>query len=86
LIPVASKQSLHKFENRQLITAFTSQNRIANQPDSFLENIPKNSHFLLQGKEFIKGDLRRKRFLCEEITSKKKYLIHTLAEVIPIFE
>lgn len=52
----------------------------------FLENLAKNTHFILQGKKFIKGDLRRKRFLCEEISTKKKYLIHTLAEVIPIFE
>jgi len=52
----------------------------------FVENIAKNGRFLLQGKEFIKGELRRKRFLCEEVSSKKKYLIHTLAEVIPIFE
>lgn len=52
----------------------------------FIENIEKNGRFLLQGKEFIKGELRRKRFLCEEVSSKKKYLIHTLAEVIPIFE
>lgn len=57
-----------------------------NESHVFLENIPTNAHFLLQGKEFIKGELRRKRFLCEEVTSKKKYLIHTLAEVIPIFE
>jgi len=57
-----------------------------NESHVFLENIVKNRRFILQGKEFIKGDLRRKRFLCEEINSKKKYLIHTLAEVIPIFE
>jgi hypothetical protein len=57
-----------------------------NESHVFLENIEKNRRFILQEKEFIKGDLRRKRFLCEEINSKKKYLIHTLAEVIPIFE
>ena len=57
-----------------------------NESHEFLENIPKNKHFFLQGKEFIKGELRRKRFLCEEVSTKKKYLIHTLAEVIPIFE
>jgi hypothetical protein len=52
----------------------------------FLEQLDKNKHFLLQGKEFIKGELRRKRFLCTEVATKKQYLIHTLAEVIPIFE
>ena len=57
-----------------------------NEEVVFIENIEKNGRFILQGKEFIKGELRRKRFLCEEVSSKKKYLIHTLAEVIPIFE
>ncbi len=57
-----------------------------NETFVFIENIDKNSRFILQGKEFIKGELRRKRFLCEEVSTKKKYLIHTLAEVIPIFE
>jgi len=59
---------------------------LQNETYVFLENIPKNAHFLLQGKEFIQGELRRKRYLCEEVSTKKKYLIHTLAEVIPIFE
>ena len=57
-----------------------------NESFVFIEDIEKNAHFMLQGKEFIKGELRRKRFLCEDVSTKKKYLIHTLAEVIPIFE
>ena len=51
-----------------------------------LEELPLNTKFELQGKTFIKGPLRRKRFICEELRSKKKYLIHAIAEVIPIFE
>lgn len=51
-----------------------------------LEEIPINTKFTLQGKVFIKGPLRRKRFICEEIRTKKKYLIYAIAEVIPIFE
>jgi SprT protein len=51
-----------------------------------LEEIPLNSKFSLQGKIFIKGPLRRKRYICEEIRTKKKYLIYAIAEVIPIFE
>lgn len=51
-----------------------------------LEQLPINSKFNLQGKFFIKGPLRRKRFICEEIQTKKKYLIYAIAEVIPIFD
>jgi len=58
------------------------------QKDDFvlLETLPINTKFNLQGKLFIKGPLRRKRFMCEEIQTKKKYLIYAIAEVIPIFE
>lgn len=51
-----------------------------------LEQLAINTKFTLQGKLFIKGPLRRKRFICEEIQSKKKYLIYAIAEVIPIFD
>lgn len=47
----------------------------------FLESLPKNSIFILQGKQFMKGDLRRKRYLCEDLTTKRKYLVHALSEV-----
>jgi SprT protein len=46
-----------------------------------LEEIAQGSTFLLQGKTFIKGELRRKRYLCEEITTRKKYLVHALSEI-----
>ncbi len=51
-----------------------------------IEQLPINTKFTLQGKLFIKGPLRRKRFVCEEIQTKKKYLIYAIAEVIPIFD
>jgi len=51
-----------------------------------LERISKNSTFVLQNKVFRKGILRRTRFLCEELTTGKKYLINALATVIPIEE
>jgi hypothetical protein len=47
----------------------------------FLENVPNKSVFILQGKKFIKGELRRKRYLCEDLQTKKKYLVHALSEV-----
>lgn len=46
-----------------------------------LEELPKNATFALQGRHFIKGELRRTRFLCEEIASKRNFLIHALATV-----
>jgi len=49
-----------------------------------LESLPKNATFALQGKKFVKGDLRRKRYLCEEITGSRKYLVHALSEVTPV--
>lgn len=48
-----------------------------------LESIPKNSIFAIKGKKFLKGELRRNRYLCEEITSRRKYLVHALSEVTP---
>lgn len=52
-----------------------------NEDTIFLENIPHNSVFILQGKKFLKGELRRKRYLCEDISTNKKYLVHALSEV-----
>lgn len=46
-----------------------------------LEELPKNATFALQGRHFRKGDLRRTRFLCEEIHSRRNFLIHALATV-----
>jgi len=49
-----------------------------------LESLEKNSIFVLNGRQFVKGELRRKRFLCQESISKKMYLVNALAEVQPI--
>lgn len=49
-----------------------------------LERLPKNTIFALNGREFIKGELRRKRYLCEETISKRQFLVNALAEVYPI--
>lgn len=51
---------------------------------ALLESLPKNTTFALQGKKFIKGELRRKRYLCEEVTTRRKYLVHALSEVNPL--
>lgn len=46
-----------------------------------LEELPKNATFTLQGRQFKKGDLRRTRYLCEELASRRRFLIHALATV-----
>lgn len=49
-----------------------------------LEDLPENSAFTIRnGKIFIKGPLRRKRFLCTEVSTKRKYLVSSVAEVFP---
>ncbi len=48
----------------------------------FLESLPHQSVFILQGRKFIKGELRRKRYLCQDLKSNKSYLVHALSEVI----
>ena len=46
-----------------------------------LEEINKNSTFVLNGRTFLKGELRRTRYLCLEKKSNKKYLINRLIRV-----
>ncbi|MBI2257828.1 MAG: hypothetical protein HYU67_02905 [Flavobacteriia bacterium] len=48
-----------------------------------LEEIAFGTSFWLSGKLMIKGQLRRKRYLCDEINTNKKYLVHQLAEIKP---
>src|SRR5688500_16416640 len=40
-----------------------------------LSQLPEGSIFLLQGKHFKKGKLRRTRILCKELKSKRDYLV-----------
>jgi len=47
-----------------------------------LVEINEGASFILHNKRvFIKGKKRRTRYLCKEISSKKEYLIHGVAEV-----
>lgn len=60
---------------RVLVKYNSGQNKI------LLEEIPSNSVFLLNGKEYIKGPLRRKRYVCQEVCTNKSYLVNSLAQV-----
>lgn len=51
-------------------------------PTLFLEEIPDGELFRLKsGRTFRKGPLQRKNFRCEELDTRKVYLVHPLAEV-----
>lgn len=50
-------------------------------PTIYLEDLDENAHFELNGKWFSKGKLRRKRYLCYELKTRKSYLVSALAEV-----
>lgn len=50
----------------------------------FLADIPPQSHFILAGRKFKKGETRRTRILCEELATGKKYLVSRLAKVIRV--
>lgn len=52
-----------------------------NSNEILLEELSKNSTFVLGNQVFQKGNLRRTRYLCEEIGTQKKYLINALAIV-----
>ena len=46
-----------------------------------VSQLPEGSVFKLQGKYFRKGSLRRTRFLCRELKSKRQYLVPSEAVV-----
>ncbi|MGV4460604.1 SprT-like domain-containing protein [Ornithobacterium rhinotracheale] len=47
----------------------------------FLKDLPKGTIFALNNKIFKKGELKRIKYLCKEISTGKSYLIHELAPV-----
>jgi len=47
-----------------------------------LSDLPDGVLFQLEnGKQFMKGEKRRTRFMCKELGSRKRYLVHEAAEV-----
>jgi SprT protein len=49
-----------------------------------LEDLPEETLFRLQARDFIKGPQLRKRYRCVECSSGRAYLISPIAEVIPV--
>jgi len=61
---------------------FQALHQFDNQTDKILlANLPEGELFSLNGRAFRKGITRRTRVLCEEVKSRKKYLVHTQALV-----
>lgn len=56
-------------------------NRCLAQGEAYLKDIDHDEVFSLQGREFKKLELRRTRYFCQCITSKKLYTIHKEAVV-----
>lgn len=50
----------------------------------FLSDLLPGKEFLLSGRKFKKGETRRTRVVCEEMTSGRKYLVSNLAKVKPL--
>ena len=54
---------------------------LTNPAEVPLEKLPKNSKFALNNRTFLKGNKRRTRFECMELSSKRIYLVHLMAKV-----
>ena len=54
-------------------------------PATYLEELPDGAEFIIHnGRKFIKGEKRRKRYICLECATERKYLFSPVAEVIHI--
>lgn len=62
------------FADTRLTDAFRKHDKNKTHA-AILSELPEGSTFLLQGKYFIKGKLRRTRILCQEVKSKRDYLV-----------
>lgn len=54
---------------------------VHNENELMLENLQKNSMFVLANRTFTKGELRRTRYLCTEIITNRQFLVHRTAIV-----
>lgn len=91
-IPSDLKQVLNKsaFAIRASSGTDLSLSRVLKRYDkqrnniTLLEELKNNAPFKLGSQLFERGILKRKRYLCKEITTGKMYLINRLAEVEPL--
>lgn len=92
-LPEVLKNALsHSFKNIKATSCTDlSLYRVLKQFDEdngqiLLEELALNKKFQLGNKCFERGELRRKRFLCKEVYTGRKYLISRVAEVTPLKE
>jgi hypothetical protein len=62
------------FADSKLTEAFRLFDKNKNHA-AVLADLPEGSTFLLQGRYFKKGKLRRTRVVCKELKSKRDYLV-----------
>ena len=87
-IEKALVKSLHNLKassctDIDLMRALREFNEV-NDDMELLENIGNNMHFRLGKMTFQRGILRRRKYLCTEVNTGKKYLVNRLAEVEPL--
>ena len=70
--------SASSLELMRILKGYDSKDNILHQ---HLEELDEGTHFILNQKIFRKGAKSRKRFKCEEIRSRRFYMVHPLAEV-----
>ena len=84
-VRVALEKSLHNLKASSCSDIHLSRELAKFDQDAetfqLLESLPIGTQFLLQNKVFYKGELRRKRFLCTEIQTKRNYLVSGIAKV-----
>lgn len=73
-VKASSCTDLHLF---RVLKAYNTDDRLV----LHVEDLVENAIFSLSGKVFSKGKLRRKRYICTELKTNKKYLVSAIAEV-----
>jgi len=87
IFPNILEKALKKYIANPLASSYSDLNlsRTLKEFDAkvaiHLEDLKEGSTFRIRNKIFIKGTKRRKRYICQEISSKKIYLVSALAEI-----
>lgn len=71
------------YASKELASYFISE---GDKEQLLLKDLPTGAVFRIKEKIFKKGNIRKIRYLCTEISSSKKYTIHMLAPVDEVIE
>ncbi|MGI9525875.1 MAG: SprT-like domain-containing protein [Weeksellaceae bacterium] len=92
LYPISMQPLLLNFSNNPRASFYASKElatyflKEENKEQLLLRDIPSGSVFRIKEKIFKKGNIRKIRYLCTEISSSKRYTIHMLAPVDEVIE